>query len=71
MGRLCRRKEVLQQCLVNGHWVQGFEHGGASCPFAWGAYSLGSPSILAGGFAEEIGPVGRLRSYDGFEVAYS
>jgi len=70
LGRgLLGGKKVIQECVVDCYGVGSIREGGKAGGLLWGDQLFGCPDVVRGGFCEEIGPVGSLRSFYGLEIA--
>ena len=60
---------MVQERIVDCDWVCGIGEGGESRGLSWGDQLFGGPDVVRGGLRKEVGPVGGLGSFYGFEVA--
>jgi len=60
---------VIQECVIDRNRVGGIREGGEPGGLSWGNHLFGCPNVVRGGFCEEVGPIGSLGSFNGFEVA--
>jgi len=60
---------MTKKPVIDHDWVRGVWKGGQPGGPSSGDELLSGPNVVQRGFANEIGPVGGLSSFDGFQVA--